>query len=102
MNACGRVDQHRCTNGAHDPFPVCAHCGAPDVIRGDGAMTLVCERCLRALGRIAGDPFSVNDRHRERLLASSLDVLDLMLGDWRWTSTWPGARDGSLVRGGRA
>lgn len=78
------------TGKAPGPVPVCAHCLAPDPIRGDGEMSFVCPRCLLALGRIAAEPFTVPRTVRERLLARSEDVLDLVGGEWRWTEWWPG------------
>lgn len=99
MKACSRQDPHQCTIGAHAPTPVCAHCQAPDPVRGDGAMTLVCPRCLLALGRVADQPFSVPDTFRERLLASALDVVGIRDGRWAWTSQWPGTGDDRLISG---
>lgn len=87
--ACGRIDPHTCT--AHAPVPTCQHCGAPDVLRGDGGMALVCPRCLLALGRIAAEPYAYPVPVRERMQARSADVLDLMGGRWVWTGAgWPG------------
>ena len=102
MKACGRQDPHDCVLGAHLVQPTCAHCGAPDPIRGDGGMTLVCARCIAAMGRIVVDPYSVPPTVRDRLLAASLDVADLVAGAWRWTSLWPPTGDGRLIRGGVA
>lgn len=99
MKACSRRDAHACVLGAHAVQPACAHCGAPDVIRADGAMTLVCPRCVRSLTRIADEPFSVPETVRERLLADALDVVGIELGDWRWTSTWPRTGDLRTLRG---
>jgi hypothetical protein len=80
----------------------CAVCGAPDPIRGDGEKRLVCPRCVTALGRVAGDPFSVPVTVRAQLLEKHIGVVDLDAGRWTWTPSWPGTRDGRLVRGGVA
>lgn len=95
--ACGRIDPHPCT--AHSPTPMCRHCGAPDVIRDDGGMTLVCPRCVAALTRIAGDPLSASMVVVARMLVTSLDVLDLVSGAWRWTAQWPTTGDLRTLRG---
>ncbi len=104
MRACSRVDPHTCRLGAHAPGPTCAHCCAPDVIRGDGAMALVCPRCVRALGRIAGDPSSADEAVLDRLEAEAYDVVTLVSDvrgtwTWRWTALWPGAGDATRIRG---
>lgn len=99
MKACGRLDHHQCVLGAHLIQPVCAHCGAPDVVRGDGQMTFTCARCVAALGRIAAEPFSVPDTVRERLLADALDVVGIRDGAWLWTSQWPATGDLRTLRG---
>lgn len=84
------------------PRPSCHLCGAPDVIQADGELRHVCPRCIASMGRIVTDPFSVPPTVRDRLLARSLDVVDLAGDAWRWTSMWPGAGDGRLIRGGLA
>ena len=102
MMACGRTDPHDCVLGAHLQQPVCSHCGAPDPIRGDGGMALVCRRCLVALVRIVEEPYSVPETVRERLLDRALDVVGIRDGRWRWTALWPGVGDPRLIRGGVA
>lgn len=62
-------------------------------------MTLACARCIRALGRIAAEPFSVPDTVRERLLDTSLDVVGIRGGAWVWASSWPGTGDLRTLRG---
>lgn len=99
MKACGRQDPHPCTLGAHLAQPRCAHCSAPDVIREDGGMTLVCPRCIRSLVRIAWEPFSVPDVVRQRLLDDSLDVVGIRDGAWAWTSLWPSTGDSRCLDG---
>lgn len=99
MKACSRTDAHPCTIGAHLAQPTCAHCDAPDVIRGDGGMTLVCPRCVAAMTRIADEPYSVPETVRERLLADALDVTGIDQGAWRWTSQWPSTGDLRTLRG---
>lgn len=84
------------------PAPSCWLCDAPDVIRAEGEDRLVCRRCIAAMTRIAADPYSVPASVRERLLARSLDVVDLVAGAWRWTTQWPGVGDARLMRGGAA
>jgi hypothetical protein len=115
MIACSRTDPHTCRIGAHLPQPLCAHCGAPDVVRGDGEMALVCPRCIAALGRVAGDPATAHPEVVARLQERSLDVVHLdtriaidptapwaaptVSPRWHWASTWPKAGDGSLING---
>lgn len=101
MKACGRTDVHSCVLGAHSPTPACSHCGAPDPIRGDGGMALVCPRCVASLGRIAAEPFSVPETVRAGLLARSLDVVAVDGAAWAWTASWPAKGDDRLVRGAR-
>lgn len=92
MRACTRTDPHTCPS--HQPVPACRHCGAPDVIRGDGGMTLTCARCVAALARIAGDPLSASMSVVARLEDASLDVLRLSAGAaWSWTASWPATGD---------
>lgn len=102
MKACGRTDVHRCTLGAHVPVPFCSHCGAPDVIRGDGGMALVCARCIRILGAVVADPLVLSATERFDLLEEHLDVVDLLRGAWRWTGLWPDTGDPRLISGGVA
>jgi len=83
-------------------MPTCVRCGAPDPIRGDGEQTLVCARCVMAMGRIAAEPFTVPETVRDRLLARSLDVVHLAGEAWRWTSAWPDTGDDRLYHGGAA
>jgi hypothetical protein len=84
------------------PAPSCWLCQAPDVIRAEGEQRFVCRRCLASMARIADDPYSVPVTVRERLLARSLDVVDIVGGTWRWTSQWPSTGDARLMRGGAA
>lgn len=116
MTACGRTDAHLCTAGAHTQSPRCAHCAAPDVIRDDGGMALVCRRCIAALGRIAADPASAHPDVLARLQERSLDVVHLdtrievdaadpwatptVSPVWHWTASW--ASDDRLITGKRA
>lgn len=98
---CERFDWHLCVAGAHLPGPLCDVCGAPDPIEGEGP-ALRCPRCIRAMGRVVVEPYSVPLTVRQRLLERSLDVVALSDGAWRWTAAWPDAGDGTLMRGGRA
>ena len=68
----------------------CAHCGSPSAIRGEGEVRLTCRPCVASLGRVVAEPYSVSAVFRERLLARSLDVVDLVGPAWRWTGAWPG------------
>jgi len=69
----------------------CAHCGAPDVVRGDGGTTLVCPRCIRALGRVAADPWSAHVQVRERLRAEHGTAVALIGDRWDWIApAWAG------------
>ena len=99
MKACSRTDAHTCAIGAHLAQPTCAHCGAPDPIRGDGPMTLVCRRCVAALGRIAAEPFSVHPNVLREIAMASIDVVALAGERWLWTVLWPGVGDARLISG---
>jgi hypothetical protein len=83
------------------PMVRCAHCGAPDPIRGDGEQRLVCSRCVAALARIADSPAAAHPSVVARLLTRSLDVVHVNgMRAWTWTASWPGTGDHTLVRRG--
>lgn len=84
------------------PTPRCVHCGGAAYVVTDGPAPAVCLVCIRKLGTIAANPYAIDPTGRQALLDSSLEVLDIRDGHWRWTSQWPGTGDLRTLQGGVA